>query len=273
MKIASPLPMLSVGAPSPPARSKADTERRGGSFAELLAATISGVPAQAERPTDLFESGAYGTSDPAEAHAPYPNPKIGSHGKPFAHAKLLIETALPSRGQQDRSPAFADTGPQLMWVRPPEQSIEPALATPWGLQSDPFAQRVVCFAPCDKPQDNPGPVRRQAIVLRSAIQEGNDQPGVPARRARDPQTSAIRAGEAQAAGKGMVGRWPFAGSPASQFGAKLLILEGSVRLLLKLPTIEDGERGELAAGLARLLESFGHHRHEIVIHEFARGQS
>lgn len=58
----------------------------------------------------------------------------------------------------------------------------------------------------------------------------------------------------------------------SAFGAQLFALETGLRLVLRLPRLADGERDELTAGLARLFESFGHWRHEIVIRELMEGQ-
>jgi hypothetical protein len=54
------------------------------------------------------------------------------------------------------------------------------------------------------------------------------------------------------------------------FSARLIASDGTVRLLLRLPRLDEGERNQIETGLARLLSSFGHRRHEIVIHEIGR---
>jgi hypothetical protein len=54
------------------------------------------------------------------------------------------------------------------------------------------------------------------------------------------------------------------------FSARLIASDGTVRLLLRLPRLDEGERNQIETGLARLLSSFGHRRHDIVIHEIGR---
>lgn len=52
--------------------------------------------------------------------------------------------------------------------------------------------------------------------------------------------------------------------------ARLIAGDGTLRLLLRLPLLDEGERAQLETGLGQLLSSFGHRRHDIVIHEVGR---
>lgn len=248
MKVGVPPSPVAMAMPLPP-RFGGDGERPLSDFAEMLAAML-GAGAQA-----------------AEARAAEFTPQIGSDGEAFERARLLVETALEFPNA-DRAPAAARVSEPLV-AELPSPSLQ--RAQPSALQPAASAELVAHRLPYPLSSPPRAPDRVQTTPIAPAPARQSHAPPTPLASA----TGQTVRKDARLAGPEHPGTDTpqRATRPVSPFGAQVFAFEDGLRLLLKLPRLADGERAELETELARLLNDFGHRKHQIVIHEIAKGDS
>jgi hypothetical protein len=253
---------MKIGIPQPPQSSLWPSSERGiGGDAD---------PAASGGFEQLLEAMRLAMESP-DGQAAAPQPEIGSHSQAFEKAQLLVETSLDlsngstpaGRDGADRpisehhAEIVAKVGDLLerlaaRFAPHPIQAGEPVEAGPAGIAEP---GRDVRLAQTDFPR---APLASRPIVHLPAEAAIRHAPGP----ARAPSRSVAPQGRPPLP--------PGTGSgQLSRFAAQLLATEGGLRVLLRLPHLSDAERGDLELRLGRLLESFGHRRSEIVIHETA----
>ncbi|WEK46119.1 MAG: hypothetical protein P0Y56_14005 [Candidatus Andeanibacterium colombiense] len=275
MKIATSIPQPS-GTPQLSERFDEGSGRERGSFAEMLAAMLS--PQQSDHAHDAAPNKwalAQQPDDGDENSAPDCCPRIGASSKSFAQGRLLVEIALNFRGPSDAQPLHeagglphARLGAQGRMADSSEAQAGPTLC-------EFLAHWAATFVPPAVHAETPSaagtslpPIRSASTPAAASVSRG--PPELPARQQIAPERGPLRSARQSSAAPA-----PPTNSVRnlSPFGAQLIALESGLRLVLRLPRLAGGERTELEAQVSRLLEQQGHHRHEIVIHEIARGEA
>lgn len=251
-------------------------------FAELLASML-------ENDRTSSPSAGRGTAGPRWAALSSPDchersitpdgsSQIGSSSMAFERGQLLVETACdlthaepsiaiaqlsvdPSEARHASIAAWNEV-PPLPWQQFADaRSI--SFATNWIVgQALPFAPQA-SMARADAfsravPIKNTAVPQMPSVGWSSAAPPGPSEPAISIEPTVEPGPNF---------GAELAGNTAHLNEP---FSARLITSDGTVRLLLRLPRLDEGERNQIETGLARLLSSFGHRRHDIVIHEIGR---
>lgn len=271
MKIGVALPLGQLTSRSPGQHRGDDGDQVGTAFADLLAA-LAAMQGNEARKIDLPELLGQAPQGVESTRAPDLAPQIGTHGKAFEQGRLLVETALPFQNRELPAPGIRATEVLDLRVTAPFPSNAPLAHRPAQDSSGAFANILSQWLQRAAGHVSGGKAASRASqpVLHwpQAQPQAANMPASPTGLARI-LPSYTAAERAQSAEPSLTSH---TGAGTAPFGAHLIAIEGGLRLLLRLPKLAEGELAELRADLARLFESFGHHTHDIIIHEIARGQ-
>ncbi len=262
-----------------------------GDFAELLATLLAAGRELGDRRLPQSEQREEQARRAAEL-----TPLPGTPAEAFSAARLLVDLALDfpaSDGEAQRMAALCEAreigGPPPLTPPKPISSAAGAAAIRLAEQPDcpitvasPFpdpsgARAAPAFASGHTPAGQP--IELSRIPARAALSQTTfpqAAPSAPATAAPS-RTSAPRLAAPSVSTSTphpASAPDPAPGTPSgrtSPYGAQLVAVEGGLRLVLRLPKLAEGERHGVEAALSRLLESHGHRRTAIVIHEIAEG--
>lgn len=258
-----------------------DASTAGDGFAQLLATMLGNgaageemlSPGASRPPAALPQATGHSASQEQGATLELSSP-IGSASLAFERGQLLVETACdlptattarltmhPSRGPVEMPGSTSATSDDPGQERAGLANNPEVPSTQWTIgQALPFSPKVTAtgatailsWAPTRasaQQQSIAGPLRapnmpRASIGTEQAFKSAIANPATP------PGTAA---------------------TSNEPFSARLVAVDGVLRLLLRLPHLDDGERAQIEAGLARVFASFGHRRHDIVIRETGKG--
>lgn len=207
-------------------------------------------------------------------------PEIGTHSQAFENAQLLVGTALDLRGwdlpgREGEVRPFAERHRDIVGrVRDLLETLAAHVAQPLHPHAGdgqyppaPVAGDPGVAGPGPM-ADGPAPKIGRVNSARGAVAFGSNLAAARTEAALRPAPEAPRARSRGSAAKSSGPALSEADAGRqSRFAAQLLATEGGLRVMLRLPRLSDGERGELEARLGQLLEAFGHRRREIVIQE------
>lgn len=261
-----------------------------GDFAELLTALLTTGRELGDRRLPQSEQREEQARRAAEL-----TPLPGTPAEAFSAARLLVDLALDfpaSDGEAQRMAALREAreigGPPPLSPPEPVSAAAAAAAIRLTEQPDcpiavasPFpdpsgARAAPAFASGHTPAGQS--IEPSRIPARALSQTTFPQaaPSTPAAAAPS-RTSAPRIAApsvSTSTPRPASAPDPAPGMPSgrtSPYGAQLVAVEGGLKLVLRLPKLAEGERHGVEAALSRLLESHGHRRTAIVIHEIAEG--
>jgi|GEM_PF-1247914 len=247
--------------PSPPPVEPAQPVSRKGpenagsdGFDELLSRMLEGLPSK--------------TRDKVAAAI---TPRIGASAKAFGEASLLVQTAVDFLQVQLRGSIAEGLSAAL----PPQHSAC------WPLQADKAAVEGPAPHGADAWTASLRSLWQAAAIHRAPAGAGQGAGSIPiqhqpaagspsAALEREPASDPVEVSPFPER-TGHAGRPTSGDGRANRFAAQLMAAENGLRLLLKLPRLDDGERKELEARVARLMEGFGHRQHELVIRQIEGG--